>query len=138
MEPMVFEYLSYPVVCQDCGAETECSGVHALVDDSLTWDTEINCSACGLRQSACGGELPAGLRDRMLSEHGPVRLRLDPATGNAVAMRVLRAELGLALAEARSVLNEVVTGEYVGTMPEMERLARRLRAAGIEAVAARA
>ncbi|MGW2277438.1 hypothetical protein [Streptomyces sp. NPDC001770] len=138
MEPMVVEYLSYPVACQDCGAETECSGVHALVDDSLTWDTETNCPACGLRLAVCGGELSAGLRDRLLSEHGPVRLRVDPAASGAAVMRVLRAGLGLALADVRTVLSEVVSGTYVGTMPEMERLARRLRAAGIEAVAARA
>ncbi|MEV7569249.1 hypothetical protein [Streptomyces tanashiensis] len=62
---------------------------------------------------------------------------MDPSASKAAIMRVLRAELGIALADIRSVLNEVVTGGYSGTMPEMELLARRLRASGIDAVAAR-
>ncbi len=52
-------------------------------------------------------------------------------------MRVLRAELGIGLAEVKAVLSEVLTGAYAGTMPEMEFLARKLRASGIVAVAAR-
>lgn len=52
-------------------------------------------------------------------------------------MRVLRAELGLGLSEIRSVLSEVVAGAHSGTMPEMEFLARKLRASGIDAVADR-
>ncbi|MGW0857847.1 hypothetical protein [Streptomyces sp. NPDC002690] len=137
MEPMVFECLDYRAECQDCGAETTCSGVQALVGGSLTWDTEISCMSCGLAVADCGGDLPAELRDRLLAEHGAVRLRVDQAASRAVAMRVLRNVLGLPLADVKSVLHEVVTGRYVGTMPEMERLARVLRAAGVDAEAAR-
>jgi hypothetical protein len=50
-------------------------------------------------------------------------------------MRVLRAELGLDLARVRSVLDEVATGAYSGTLPEMELLAGKLREAGIDVVA---
>ncbi|WP_433887401.1 hypothetical protein [Streptomyces sp. CA-111067] len=50
-------------------------------------------------------------------------------------MRVLRGELGLDLASARSVLDEIVTGAYSGTLPEMELLAAKLRKSGIDAVA---
>ena len=137
MEQTVFESIRYSAGCQDCGAELECSGVQALVNGSLRWDTESRCSACGFAVAACGGDLPAELRDRLLSERGPARLQVDPSASKAAIMRVLRAELGIALADVRSVLNEVVTGGYAGTMPEMELLARRLRASGIEAVAAR-
>ncbi|MFJ6463188.1 hypothetical protein ACIQM0_19505 [Streptomyces sp. NPDC091387] len=52
-------------------------------------------------------------------------------------MRVLRAELGLGLADVKSVLSDVAAGTYSGTMPEMEFLARKLRASGIDAVAVR-
>ncbi|MFH8439334.1 hypothetical protein ACH4A3_29435 [Streptomyces sp. NPDC018007] len=52
-------------------------------------------------------------------------------------MRVLRAELGIGLDGVRAVLEQVLTGQYSGTLPEMELLARKLRASGIEAAASR-
>ncbi|WP_234335006.1 hypothetical protein [Streptomyces sp. NRRL S-118] len=107
------------------------------MNGSLRWDTESRCPGCGFAVAACGGDLPAELRDRLLSEHGPARLRVDASASNTVIMRVLRAELGIGLAEVKAVLSEVLTGAYAGTMPEMEFLARKLRASGIVAVAAR-
>ncbi|MFI9046143.1 hypothetical protein [Streptomyces sp. NPDC053427] len=135
MERTVFASIKYSARCQDCSAELECWGVQSLVNGSLRWDTESRCPACGFAVAACGGDLPAELRDRLLSERGPALLQVDPSARNAVIMRVLRAELGLDLAGVRSVLNKVVTGAYSGTMPEMEFLARKLRASGIDAVA---
>ncbi|MEW1860620.1 hypothetical protein AB0399_09580 [Streptomyces sp. NPDC088194] len=135
MEQPVFASIRYSAACQDCGAELECWGVQALVNGSLRWDTESRCPACGFAVAACGGDLPAELRDRLLSERGPALLQVVPSARNAVIMRVLRAELGLDLVSVRSVLNEVVTGAYSGTLPEMELLAGRLRASGIDAVA---
>ncbi|MEI5136931.1 hypothetical protein RB199_37905 [Streptomyces libani] len=52
-------------------------------------------------------------------------------------MRVLRAELGLGLTEVKSVAGQVLEGAYSGTLPEVEYLARKLRGAGVDAVAAR-
>ncbi|MGW5849077.1 hypothetical protein ACWFQ8_14185 [Streptomyces sp. NPDC055254] len=52
-------------------------------------------------------------------------------------MRVLRAELGIGLGDIKSLLSKVVAGAHTGTMPEMEFLAHRLRASGIDAAAAR-
>ncbi|MFF5705590.1 hypothetical protein ACFY7H_24330 [Streptomyces sp. NPDC012794] len=137
MDQMVFESIRYSAACQDCGGEAEWRGVQALVSGSLRWDTECSCRSCGSALAVCGGELPAGLRSRLLSEHGPARLRVDPTARSAAVMRVLRAELGIGLAEVRSVLGEVVAGSHSGTLPEMELLARRLRASGIDAVAGR-
>ena len=137
MEQAVFESIAYAAGCQDRGAEMECRGVQALVNDSLRWDTESRCSACGFAVAVCGGDLSGELRALLLSRDGAARLRLDPTARHAVIMRVLRAELGIGLADVRSVLNEVVAGRYSGTMPEMEHLARALRASGIDAVAAR-
>ncbi|MCX5611595.1 hypothetical protein OHB39_29165 [Streptomyces sp. NBC_00047] len=53
-------------------------------------------------------------------------------------MRVLRAELGIGLDGVKAVLEQVLSGQYSGTLPEMELLARKLRASGIDAVASRA
>ncbi len=52
-------------------------------------------------------------------------------------MRVLRSELGVGLAEVKSLLGKVLAGAHSGRMPEMELLARKLRASGIDAVATR-
>jgi hypothetical protein len=71
----------------------------------------------------------------LLSEGCRALLKVDPSARSAVIMRILRAELGLDLAGVRSVLTEVVTGAYSGTMPEIELLARKLRASGVDAVA---
>ncbi|MET9398978.1 hypothetical protein [Kitasatospora sp. NPDC002965] len=52
-------------------------------------------------------------------------------------MKVLRAEFGGELARARRTLQQIRAGLFAGTMPEMTLLVHRLRAAGVEAVAAR-
>ncbi len=52
-------------------------------------------------------------------------------------MRVLRAELGIDLMNAKAVLRRVLDGDHSGTLPEMERLAHALRESGIAAAATR-
>ncbi|MFJ9821941.1 hypothetical protein ACIRU3_43255 [Streptomyces sp. NPDC101151] len=93
---------------------------------------------CGFAVAVCGGDLPRERRDQMLAEHGPARLRVSSPSASRVAiMRVLRAEFGIDLVQARSVLHRVLCGDWSGTLPEMELLARKLRASGVAAVAAR-
>lgn len=133
----VYASIEYPAVCQGCGGRLECQGVQALVGGSLRWDVECACRTCGSSLAACGGALPDELRDRILDEHGSVRLLVDPPPGNVAIMRVLRAELGVDLTDAGAVLARVLAGDYSGTLPEVELLARKLRAAGVEAVSAR-
>lgn len=138
MEPSVHESVRYTAGCPDCGAETECWGTHALVGGSLRWDTEATCPACGSTVLSCGDdEVPAELRGLLLSDHGPARLRVDPSVRDVAVMRVLRAVLGVELVDVRAVLRTVLSGDHSGTLPEMEFLARELRAVGIAAVAAR-
>jgi hypothetical protein len=119
-EQAVVESVRYAAVCQDCGAELECRGVQALVDGRLRWDVESACSTCGFAVAVCGGALPAERRDQMLSEHGPARLRVSalPVKGVAI-MRVLRAGLGIGVADARTLLRRVLDGDYAGTLPEV-------------------
>ncbi|WP_435107918.1 hypothetical protein [Nocardiopsis synnemataformans] len=132
----VYASIEYPAVCQGCGGRLECQGVQALVDGSLRWDVECVCRTCGSSMASCGSALPDELRDRILDEHGPVTLLVDAPARNVAIMRVLRAELGIDLTDARAVLDRVVAGDYSGTLPEVELLVRRLRAAGIEATSA--
>jgi hypothetical protein len=138
MEQAVFESVRYFAVCPDCGAELECWGVQALVDGRLRWDVESTCFACGFAVAVCDGALPAERRDQMLSEHGLARLQVSGPPAKSVAiMRVLRAELGIDLMNAKAVLRRVLDGDYSGTLPEMEGLARTLRESGIAAAATR-
>ncbi|WP_328908231.1 hypothetical protein OG230_01155 [Streptomyces sp. NBC_00234] len=138
MEQPVIESVRYSAVCQDCGAELECWGTHALVYGELRWDVESACSACGSALAACGGDLPVERRDQILAEYGPARLQVSsPPTKNVVVMRVLRAELGIDLMSAKTVLHRVLDGDHSGTLPEMEHLARTLRKSGIAAAAVR-
>ncbi|WUW21922.1 hypothetical protein OG521_14440 [Streptomyces sp. NBC_01463] len=134
----VLESVRYSAVCQNCGGELEYWGVQALVDGRLRWNVESTCSACGDALAVCEGDMPTERRRQMLSEHGPAHLRVSspPATGAAI-MRVLRAELGLDLPNARAALRRVLDGDCSGTLPEMEHLARALRNSGIAAAAAR-
>ncbi len=138
MDQAVFESVRYSVVCQDCDAEMECWGVQALVNDRLRWDVESTCSTCGFAVAVCGGAVPTERRDQMLSEQGPASLQVSTLPAMSIAiMRVLRAELGIDLMNARAVLSRVLDGDYSGTLPEMEYLARALRKSGVSAAATR-
>ncbi|MER5986625.1 hypothetical protein [Streptomyces sp. NPDC001787] len=138
MEQAVLESVRYSAECQDCGAELECWGVQTLVGGQLRWDVELACSACGFAVAVCGGDVPAERREQMLSEHGAARLQVGSTPTKSVAiMRVLRAELGIDLKNAKAVLRRVLDGDYSGTLPEMEHLARALRESGIAAAATR-
>ncbi|MBZ4323586.1 hypothetical protein [Streptomyces huiliensis] len=131
--------VTYRAPCRDCGAEAECHGVQALVDGRLRWDVETACAACGAALAVCGAALPPERREQLLAEHGPATLRVltPPPTGVPV-MRVLRAALGVGPASARTLSRRVLAGGCSGTLPEMELLAGKLRASGIDAVAAAA
>jgi MinD superfamily P-loop ATPase len=135
---ILVESIRYSAVCQGCGVEAEWCGVQALVGETLRWDVESTCSTCGFAVAVCGGDLPEEMRSRLLSEHGRARLRVNGPASNATVMRVLRAELGIGLDGVKAVLEQVLSGQYSGTLPEMELLARKLRVSGIDAVASRA
>ncbi|WP_030798017.1 hypothetical protein [Streptomyces sp. NRRL S-337] len=135
MQEPVYATVRYFQACQECDAQAEWWCVQQLVGDSLRGDVESVCSTCGCGMALCGGDLTAELRERLLDGHGRARLQVTPPVKGAMIMRVLRAELGLDLANVKTVLQQVLAGEYSGTLPEVELIARKLRAAGIDAVA---
>ncbi|MCX5333933.1 hypothetical protein [Streptomyces sp. NBC_00140] len=121
--------------CPECRSPADWVGVQALVGDSLRWDVEVACPACRFAVADCGGELSDDVREQLLAEHGAAVLCLRAPAHRVTVLRVLRAALGLELAAVKDVLEQVWGGAYVGTPPEVELLARRLRAAGVDAVA---
>jgi hypothetical protein len=136
MEMMVTESVGWAASCPECGAGMECWGVQALVGDRLRWDVESACSGCGFAVAECGAEgPPAERREQLLLERGATLLQVtDTRAGVRVGvMRVVRVELGLDLGSAQVVAQRVLDGVYAGSRPEIERLARRLRASGIAA-----
>ncbi|MFG2532156.1 hypothetical protein [Streptomyces sp. NPDC048516] len=138
MEESVVECVRYSAPCVGCGAQSECWGVHCLIGGSLRWDVEAVCSACGQATAECGLDLPTRLRERLLADHGPATLRVrDPSVERVAVMRVMRAVLGVGLTGVKAVVGQVLAGACTGTLPEVELLARKLRGAGVDAVAAR-
>lgn len=135
----VGESVKYVSECENCGALAECDGGEGLVDGQVSWDITRDCAACDSHVVACGrSDVPADLRERLLAAHGPARLQLDDASASAVrVMQVVRAELGLDLAQARAMVQQLRTGSRTGTLAEMAFLAHRLRQAGVQATAER-
>ncbi|RSS87932.1 hypothetical protein EF903_16575 [Streptomyces sp. WAC05292] len=138
-QSILVESVTYSAACQGCGAVAEWCGVQALVGGTLRWDAESTCSTCGVALAVCGGALPDDVRSRLLCERGRgrARLRVSGPAGSATVMRVLRAEFGIGLDGVKAVLTQVLSGEYPATLPEMELLARKLRASGVDAIASR-
>jgi hypothetical protein len=136
---VVGESVRYRSECEDCGALAECDGGEGLVDGQMHWDITRRCAVCGMYVMVCGrSDVPGDLRERLLAEHGPARLQLrDSSTSAVVLMRVMRAELGLDLIQAKAMVQRVCAGTHTGTLTEMEFLAHRLRQAGVQATTQR-
>ncbi|MFI1933572.1 hypothetical protein [Streptomyces sp. NPDC020330] len=130
--------VSWSAPCETCGAELRCSGTQSVREDRVWWDEEHQCSRCDSTVLVCDGELPDHLRARMLAEHGAARLVLVEAPVRRLpVLRVLRTDDGWSLPRARALLERILDGGHHGTGPEIELLARRLRAAGVVAEAVR-
>ncbi|MEU5885930.1 hypothetical protein ABZ835_03715 [Streptomyces sp. NPDC047461] len=135
MSVSMYASLRRTTPCPECRSPADWVGVQALVGDSLRWDVEVTCRACRFAVADCGGELSEDVREQLLAEHGAAVLRLRAPAHRVTVLRVLRAALRLELGAAKDVLERVWGGTYTGTPPEMELLARRLREAGVDAVA---
>ncbi|GAA0967174.1 hypothetical protein GCM10009550_70720 [Actinocorallia libanotica] len=137
---MVRASVGYAAPCPFCGNDAEFWGTQVLVDRRLRWDIEQRCPHCGQEVAICGGsghDVPAELRDRLLSASGPVRLVLPAGAGAAVTMKVLRSVYGGDLQTTRRLFQQVREGDFSGTLPEVILLVRSLDEAGIAAEAVR-
>ncbi|MFF7251585.1 hypothetical protein ACFZBU_47985 [Embleya sp. NPDC008237] len=96
----------------------------------LWWGTEGACQSCPVVwcEQDFGDATPEAIRQALLAEHGPARLRLTAPGASAVpVLRALREVHGLSLAQARALADELKTTSLVGTFVEMELIAARLR-----------
>ncbi|MFJ4846919.1 hypothetical protein [Streptomyces sp. NPDC088733] len=133
------ESVRYASECDTCGAPAVSDGGEGLVDGQVHWSIAQTCAACGSHVIACGrSDVPGDLRERLLSEHGPTRLTLRDLPSSAVVlMKVVRAELGVDLIEAKAIAQRIRRGAQTGTLTEMAFLAHRLHQAGIQAATER-
>ncbi|MEY9937648.1 hypothetical protein [Streptacidiphilus sp. MAP5-3] len=133
-EEIIGQDVCFAGACPACGRNVPCSGGQTLVGHRLHWGIESNCSGCG-PASICGrDDLPADLRTRLLAEHGSARLEITGGDLPSVAvMKIIRSETGATLPEAKAIMCDIKSGRYAGTGPEIERLARILRLAGVDA-----
>ncbi|WP_418955682.1 hypothetical protein [Streptomyces tritici] len=125
--------VEYAAACPACGAAARWVAAHLLWSGRPRWDTEYSCAACGSAAAICGVTPDDALRERLLAANGSTTLRVPASAHRASVMRVLRAVLGLGLAEVREALERALAGRLTGTRPEMEQLARALRRAGVAA-----
>ncbi|MFD4829800.1 hypothetical protein ACFWPV_08060 [Streptomyces uncialis] len=116
--------------CEACGGILIRDTGQFLDQGTLWWGTEGTCRSCPAAwcEQDSGGATPEEIRQALLTEHGPARLRLTAPEANRVTvLRVLREVHELSPAQARAQAGELRTSGLVGTLVEMELIAARLR-----------
>lgn len=116
--------------CEACGGVLILDTGQSIERGRLWWGTEGACQSCPVAwcEQDFGDATPEAIRQALLAEHGPARLRLTAPEASAVpVLRALREVHGLSLAQARALADELKTTSLVGTFVEMELVAARLR-----------
>jgi hypothetical protein len=116
--------------CEACGGVLIRDTGQFIDRGRLWWGTEGTCQTCPVAwcEQDSGGAAPEGIRQALLTEHGPARLRLiEPEASRVAVLRVLREVHELSLAQVRAMAQELRTTGLVGTLVEMELMAARLR-----------
>lgn len=117
--------------CSACGGTTVCDVGQFFERGRLRWGSEGRCEGCahGWCEMDTGPVTPEHIRQALLREHGPARLRLaaDPPSLVPVLKALRDADDGLSLGEARARAARLLAGGLLGTLVEMEVLALHLR-----------
>jgi hypothetical protein len=126
--------------CGTCGAPVEVHVGQTLADAQLRWHRSYACGACGARvEEDDVGPAPEEVRRAVLACGGVWRLLLDATGARAArALKVLRAALGLSVADAAALRRCIPGAVATGTRAEMEQLRRELEADGVPATVDRA
>ncbi|MFD8735925.1 hypothetical protein ACFV06_13535 [Streptomyces sp. NPDC059618] len=115
--------------CDACGGVLTRDIGQFIDRGRLWWGTEGACQSCTVAwcEQDSGSETPEDIRQALLSEHGPARLRLTwPETSPVAVLRALRELQGLTLTQAKALAGELKATGLVGTLVEMEFVAAQL------------
>ncbi|MGW2050322.1 hypothetical protein ACWCPF_34885 [Streptomyces sp. NPDC001858] len=127
---MITQGVKITTPCEACGGMLTCDTGQFIDRGRLWWGTEGTCQTCPAAwcEQDSGGATPEEIRQALLKEHGPARLRLvEPEASRVTVLRVLREVHELSLAQARAMAEELRTTGLVGTLVEMELIAAQLR-----------
>ncbi|TFE43374.1 hypothetical protein E3E14_22535 [Streptomyces sp. ICN441] len=122
-------------LCPECRATLVYEVGQWIERGVLWWGSEGGCGRCahGRCERNQGPVVtPEWVRQALLTAHGAARLSLaDARTGLVPVLRALRAAEDLTIAAARARAAELAGTGLVGTLVEMESLARALRDRGV-------
>ncbi|MFF3020923.1 hypothetical protein [Streptomyces sp. NPDC057939] len=127
---MITQGVKIATRCDACGGVLTRDMGQFIDRGLLCWGTEGACQSCTIAwcEEDSGGETPEEIRQALLSEHGPARLRLiEPEIDPVAVLRALREMHGLTLTQAKALADELKTTGLMGTLVEMELIAARLR-----------
>jgi ribosomal protein L7/L12 len=122
--------------CDACGGVLTRDIGQFIDRGCLWWGTEGACQSCTVAwcEQDSGSETPEEIRQALLSEHGPARLRLiGPETSQVAVLRALREVRGLTIMQAKALADELKSTGLVGTLVEMELMAAQLRQRSVRA-----
>ncbi|RKI03192.1 hypothetical protein D7Y15_33625 [Corallococcus sp. AB030] len=119
-------------VCGDCGREVDLYGGQSAMDGLRYW-AAYRCGHCGGQLEMDGiGIPPESFRQALLRDEGAWGLNVQASGAHAVlALKCLRAELGLTLADAGALKARIPGTVREGTRAEMEWLKQVLDAKGV-------
>lgn len=127
---MITQGVRITTLCEACGGMLIRDTGQFIDRGRLWWGTEGACQTCPVAwcEQDSDGATPEEIRQALLTEHGPARLRLmEPEASRVTVLRVLREVHDLSLAQARAMAEELRTTGLVGTFVEMELIAAQLR-----------
>ncbi|MFD3553467.1 hypothetical protein ACFWWA_15305 [Streptomyces goshikiensis] len=127
---MITQGVKITTPCETCGGVLMRDTGQFIDRGRLWWGTEGTCLSCPVAwcHQDFGDATPEEIRQALLAEHGPARLRLKEPEASAVpVLRALREAHGLSLAQARAMTDKLKTTGLMGTLVEMELVASRLR-----------
>ena len=133
---MITQGMKITTRCDDCGGVL-IRDIGQFIDcGQVWWGTEGRCRTCPnvWCEQDSGRTTPEEIRQALLAEHGPARLRLaGPESSLVPVLHALRETHGLSLAQTRAMADELRTTGLVGTLVEMEHVAAGLRSRSVAA-----
>ncbi|GIH07621.1 hypothetical protein Rhe02_56880 [Rhizocola hellebori] len=102
-------------------------------DNRIRWESEWNCSACGIvSDDGDWGPAPAELRDQLLIQNGPYCLRLvDNDSVSGGVLKTFRQVYNGSIKDALESANQLRQDGYLGTYVETNLLSVLLRQEGV-------